>query len=266
MSVVPQDAPRSDDGQWWWDGATWQPVPDPSTQGAASAVPSGDTYVGSLQVQNYGSGRFRIVIADISDPNKLATLMWPGGKPPGVEITWLVEGQVTGGTGAAVDIFEVKHVGIDALKVMAQPFEREIEQSLQYAPEEDPVTPEETDARQARDRQEQAAFRAAVMPHLDPAGAVTGAMIVDDFTRWAGVHITQDGWIVWVGRLPGGIEVSGFDASDLDDDGRSSVAGKLQYYFDQGMTVGQAELQLQVDFQNDLRLILTQVAFAFAGA
>jgi hypothetical protein len=160
-----------------------------------------------------------------------------------------------------VDIFEVKHVGIDALKAMAQPFEREIEQSLQYAPEEDPVTPEETDA-----RQEQAAFRAAVMPHLDPAGAVTGAMIVDDYTTWAGVHSTQDGWIIWVGRFPGGIEVSGFDASDLDDEGRSQVAGQLRYYFDQGMTVGQAELQLQVDFQNDLRLILTQVAFAFVGA
>ena len=266
MSVAPQDAPRSDDGQWWWDGSTWQPMAGPSTQGSASAPSGGETYVGTLEVQNFGSGRFRIVVADISDPDKLASLMFPAGKPPGVEITWQVEGHVTGGNGPSVDLFEVKHIGIDALKAMAQPFEREIEQSMQYWPEEDPVTPEETEARQERDRQDQAAFRAAVMPHLDPAGAVTGAMIVDDFTRWAGVHSTQDGWIVWVGRYPEGIEVSGFDATDLDDDGRSRVVASLQYYFDQGMTAAGAQLQLEVDFQNDLRLVLTQVALAFVGA
>ncbi len=26
MTDTPQDAPRSEDGQWWWDGAQWQPV------------------------------------------------------------------------------------------------------------------------------------------------------------------------------------------------------------------------------------------------
>lgn len=26
MTVMPADAPRSEDGQWWWDGAQWQPV------------------------------------------------------------------------------------------------------------------------------------------------------------------------------------------------------------------------------------------------
>ena len=132
MSVAPQDAPRSDDGQWWWDGSTWQPMAGPSTQGSASAPSGGETYVGTLEVQNFGSGRFRIVVADISDPDKLASLMFPAGKPPGVEITWQVEGHVTGGNGPSVDLFEVKHIGIDALKAMAQPFEREIEQSMQY--------------------------------------------------------------------------------------------------------------------------------------
>jgi hypothetical protein len=34
MSVMPADAPRSDDGQWWWDGAQWQPV----TQNAGTAT------------------------------------------------------------------------------------------------------------------------------------------------------------------------------------------------------------------------------------
>ena len=35
MSVMPADAPRSDDGQWWWDGAQWQPV----TQDAGTPAP-----------------------------------------------------------------------------------------------------------------------------------------------------------------------------------------------------------------------------------
>lgn len=26
MSDIPADAPRSDDGQWWWDGTQWQAV------------------------------------------------------------------------------------------------------------------------------------------------------------------------------------------------------------------------------------------------
>lgn len=26
MSEIPDDAPRSDDGRWWWDGEQWQPV------------------------------------------------------------------------------------------------------------------------------------------------------------------------------------------------------------------------------------------------
>ncbi len=273
MSVIPQDAPRSDDGQWWWDGSTWQPVTGAGAaptgasgaQGAASAVSDRETYVGYLEVQNFGSGRFRILIGDISDPDKLASLMFPGGKPPEVQITRQVEGAATG-EGATVDIFEITHIGIDALRAMAQPFQREVEQSLQYAPEETPPTPEETAARQERDRQDQAAFRATVIPHLDPAGAVTGAMIVDDFATWAGVRSTQDGWIVWVGRFPGGIEVSGFPATDLSDDERAQVVRSLQYYFDQGMTAGGAEIQLQVDFQNDLRLVLTQVALAFVAA
>jgi hypothetical protein len=34
MTVMPADAPRSDDGQWWWDGAQWQPV----TQDAGAAT------------------------------------------------------------------------------------------------------------------------------------------------------------------------------------------------------------------------------------
>ncbi len=35
MTQIPQDAPRSEDGQWWWDGANWQPVTDGGQGGSA---------------------------------------------------------------------------------------------------------------------------------------------------------------------------------------------------------------------------------------
>jgi hypothetical protein len=31
--TIPEGAPRSDDGQWWWDGTQWQPVPQEDDQG-----------------------------------------------------------------------------------------------------------------------------------------------------------------------------------------------------------------------------------------
>jgi hypothetical protein len=37
MADIPQDAPRSDDGQWWWDGAQWQAVGDAGQQGGQDA-------------------------------------------------------------------------------------------------------------------------------------------------------------------------------------------------------------------------------------
>jgi hypothetical protein len=40
MTVMPADAPRSDDGQWWWDGTQWQPVTQ-DAGGPATAQPSG---------------------------------------------------------------------------------------------------------------------------------------------------------------------------------------------------------------------------------
>jgi hypothetical protein len=36
MTVMPADAPRSEDGQWWWDGAQWQPVTQDAGAGAGA--------------------------------------------------------------------------------------------------------------------------------------------------------------------------------------------------------------------------------------
>ncbi len=38
MPEIPQDAPRSEDGEWWWDGTTWQPVTDASRDNASTAT------------------------------------------------------------------------------------------------------------------------------------------------------------------------------------------------------------------------------------
>jgi hypothetical protein len=40
MTVMPADAPRSEDGQWWWDGAHWQPVTQDAGAGTRSAAPA----------------------------------------------------------------------------------------------------------------------------------------------------------------------------------------------------------------------------------
>jgi hypothetical protein len=51
VTQIPVDAPRSEDGQWWWDGAQWQPVGDPagtesnavSSTAAQSANPAAES-------------------------------------------------------------------------------------------------------------------------------------------------------------------------------------------------------------------------------
>lgn len=37
MTDIPADAPRSEDGQWWWDGSQWQPVTAGSQAGGPAA-------------------------------------------------------------------------------------------------------------------------------------------------------------------------------------------------------------------------------------
>ncbi len=38
MTQVPSGAQLSDDGQWWWDGSQWQPVPAPGAAAPAAAA------------------------------------------------------------------------------------------------------------------------------------------------------------------------------------------------------------------------------------
>lgn len=44
MPEQPADAPLSEDGQWWWDGAEWQPV----EAGPQASYDPGSTEVGQL--------------------------------------------------------------------------------------------------------------------------------------------------------------------------------------------------------------------------
>jgi hypothetical protein len=48
MTTVPADAPRSDDGQWWWDGAQWQPVDEPGGGGEVNT--SGVAYTATAEL------------------------------------------------------------------------------------------------------------------------------------------------------------------------------------------------------------------------
>jgi hypothetical protein len=92
---------------------------------------------------------------------------------------------------------------------------------------------------------------------------VNTAQIPADATR------SDDGQWWWDGSQWQPVPQQEFAAPDTPTNAVSdseTYVGYLEYYFDQGMTAEQAEIQLQVDFQNDLRLVLTQVALAFLAA
>ena len=48
MTMIPADAPRSEDGQWWWDGAQWQPVEEAG--GGAEVNSSGVAYTATAEL------------------------------------------------------------------------------------------------------------------------------------------------------------------------------------------------------------------------
>jgi hypothetical protein len=43
MANVPEDAQRSPDGHYWWDGAKWQLIDDGTASGTTSSTDSGDS-------------------------------------------------------------------------------------------------------------------------------------------------------------------------------------------------------------------------------
>lgn len=74
MSQMPANAPLSEDGQWWWDGAQWQPVPEPHAipgvivhHGQEPAEiempPDGDFNKGSYQVASFADVRSALTLA-----------------------------------------------------------------------------------------------------------------------------------------------------------------------------------------------------------
>jgi hypothetical protein len=68
MTTIPADAPRSEDGQWWWDGAQWQPVDDPgAAAGAQSAAPAAGSEVNTSGVPYTGT-------AEIGEGTQVGTI------------------------------------------------------------------------------------------------------------------------------------------------------------------------------------------------
>jgi hypothetical protein len=49
MATIPADAPRSEDGQWWWDGTQWQPVEADAASGG-EINSSGVPYTGTVEI------------------------------------------------------------------------------------------------------------------------------------------------------------------------------------------------------------------------
>jgi len=48
MAQMPADAPRSEDGQWWWDGSAWQPVASgQAAAGSAQYLATGEIAAGT---------------------------------------------------------------------------------------------------------------------------------------------------------------------------------------------------------------------------
>jgi hypothetical protein len=76
VTQIPADAPRSEDGQWWWDGATWQPVTAAATEPASPGAPAnaggaapGVTHTGAMEVTagaNVGIADIDLSVSDIA--------------------------------------------------------------------------------------------------------------------------------------------------------------------------------------------------------
>ena len=67
MTTIPADAPRSEDGQLWWDGAQWQPV---DTTGAAAGAQSSAPASGEVNT----SGVPYTATAEIAEGTQVGTI------------------------------------------------------------------------------------------------------------------------------------------------------------------------------------------------
>ena len=67
MTTIPADAPRSEDGQWWWDGSQWQPVEGdaPATGGEINS--SGVPYNASAEIPATDIGTIDMSLSEIGD-------------------------------------------------------------------------------------------------------------------------------------------------------------------------------------------------------
>lgn len=89
MTQIPADAPRSEDGQWWWDGAGWQPVDVPATAPASPGAPTGSgdaaagvTHSGTTEVTagtNVGIADIDLSVSDIAAVLIAANVDFGGG-------------------------------------------------------------------------------------------------------------------------------------------------------------------------------------------
>jgi hypothetical protein len=82
VTVIPQDAPRSDDGQWWWDGTQWQPTTAVATPG--SPPPVAET--GELPRMRRSEQGW-VLTLKATDAAAVERTLWPNGMPPGVTLT-----------------------------------------------------------------------------------------------------------------------------------------------------------------------------------
>ena len=82
MTVIPQDAPRSDDDQWWWDGKEWQPTTAMATPGSPPPVEE----TGELpRIRRSEEGWLLTLKA--TDAGAVERTLWPNGAPSGVTVT-----------------------------------------------------------------------------------------------------------------------------------------------------------------------------------
>jgi hypothetical protein len=65
MTDIPRDAARSEDGQWWWDGAQWLPLPEGAQATPAAATAAADpAQPATLSLWDRSSG-YWLAIGDI---------------------------------------------------------------------------------------------------------------------------------------------------------------------------------------------------------